>query len=384
MPFEHSHSRLLTRVFGFVLIFLLLCILPGCAAPGGTAAAPGPQEEPPESEPVILDVIAFSRDPQAIVALMSDGTLKSAGLGSHFEDSVLAQIFSWRDLVKLVSTGSDLIGLKADGSVVSTIGFRKTPYPLDERFDPNTWTGVRDIAFSVEEYYGLTEDGRILFSNDMPDASFGGGQVYRDWCGIKEILPYAYPESRGLIALCEDGSVKRGSEYYDFTRTPTDAVAIASSGFVTACLNRDGTVSVAGPEVVYVEGFAREANQLQDVEQIAASNNALLCRLKDGTVAVCDGDVLPLFAAVSDWRDMVDIQMMRMLLIGLRADGRVLCAPSFEGADYDRELIDALAGWEDIVRIRVHDGGEYFPSCILGWQSDGTLLAAGIDLSLLG
>jgi len=382
MPSKHLKNLIFSKALCLVPIFLVLCILAGCAAPSGTAGMVRPQEESDRAQE-ILDVISFSGNSPAIVALLSDGTLKSAGLGRHFEDPVLAQIFSWRDLVKIVSTGSDLIGLKADGSVVSTIGFRETPYPPDERFDPNNWTGVRDIAFSVEEYYGLTEDGRILVSNDMPEASFGGGQVYQDWSGVKEILPYAYPESRGLIALCEDGSVKLGSKYYDFTRTPRDAVAIASSGFITACLNRDGTVFVAGPEVEYVKGFAEEANQLQDVEQIAASNNALLCRLKNGTVAVCDGDVLPQFAAVSDWHDMVDIQMMRTLLIGLRADGRVLWAPCFESADYDREITGTLAGWEDIVRIRVHDGGEYFPSCILGWQSDGTLLAAGIDLSLL-
>ncbi len=380
MERKKSNLPVLPIVFGIALVLLLLCIV----LFGGPSGASAGSREKTGSEPEILDVIVFSRDPQAIVALLSDGTLKSAGLGSHFEDSVLAQVFSWRDLVKIVSTGSDLIGLKADGSVVSTIGLRETPYPLDARFDPNAWTGVRDIAFSVEEYYGLTEDGRILVSNDAPDASFGGGQVYQSWSGIKEILPYAYPESRGLIALCEDGSVKRGSEYYAFTRTPRDAVAIASSGYVTACLNRDGTVFVAGPEVEFVNGFALEANQLHDVEQIAASNNALLCRLKDGTVSVCDGDVLPQFASVSAWHDMVDIQMMRMVLIGLRADGRVLTAPSFEEAVYDREITEALAGWEDIIRIRVHDGGEYFPSCVLGWQSDGTLLAAGIDLSLLG
>ena len=100
--------------------------------------------------------------------------------------------------------------------------------------------------------------------------------------------------------------------------------------------------------------------------------------------AVCERDVLPHFAAVSGWHDMVDIRLMHLLLVGLRADGHILCAPCFEDSDYDRELAGELAEWEDIVRIRVHDGGEYAPSWILGWQSNGTLLAAGIVLSLLG
>lgn len=379
MERKKSNLPVLPAAFWIALVLLLLCIL----FLGASSSWSARSREEPGDEPEILDVISFSRNFPAIVALLSDGTLKSAGLGSHFADSVLAQIFSWRDLAKIISTGSDLIGLKTDGTVVSTIGLHSTPYPLDERFDPNTWTGVRDIAFSVEEYYGLTEDGRILVSNDLPDASFGGGQVYLDWSGIREILPYAYPESRGLIALCEDGSVKRSSEYYAFTHMPRDAVAIASSGYVTACLNWDGTVFVAGPEVEFVNGFAEEADELRDVEQIAAANNALLCRLKDGTVAVCDGDVLPQFASVSDWCDIVDIQLMNRHLVGLRTDGHVLLASCFERDNSDTEITEALAGWEDIVRIRVHDGGEYFPSFVLGWQSDGTLLAAGIDLSLL-
>ena len=368
--------RSVFRAFSLLLCFALALSLLSAPLP---ACAEGDDTEDVSQE--IVDIVRFTIEPLSYVALMSDGTLRTVGLGRQFEDKVLREVFSWTDLVKVISTDFDLIGLRADGSVVSTMGLHERYEPLEERFNPNNWAGVKDIAFSVQEYYGLTEDGHILVSNDLPDASFGGGLAYLDWSGVKEIAAYAYPESRGLIALCEDGTVLRASDFYAFNHTPTDGIAIASSGYIIACLNRDGTVFVAGPAVSMGETFAAHAEELHDVVQIAVANNALLCRLKDGSVAVCAEDWEDHFPDTADWKNMTDIRIMGMTLVGLRADGHVLTAHCFEGQDYDKALCEELAAWQDIVRIKVHDGSEYFPSYVLGWQSDGTMLAAGIDLS---
>ena len=183
------HTGSVSRVFSLFLCFALALLLSSpliaCAENGIDAGKASAETEP---QPEVVDIIRFTTDPLSYVALMSDGTLRTVGLGAHFEDKVLREVFSWTDLVKVITTYSDLIGLRADGSVVSTMGLHERYEPLEERFDPNNWAGVKDIAFSVQEYYGLTEDGHILVSNDLPDASFGGGLAYLDWSGVREIV----------------------------------------------------------------------------------------------------------------------------------------------------------------------------------------------------
>ena len=131
---------------------------------------------------------------------------------------------------------------------------------------------------------------------------------------MAQIVPYAYPESRGLVGLRRDGTVLRADDYYAFNHTPTDAVAIASSGYVVAALNRDGTVFVAGPQTLYSDGFLARAEQLRDVVRIAVSEQCLFALLSDGSVTKCGAEYWDY--GLDAWSGIVDIQTMVFVLVG--------------------------------------------------------------------
>ena len=68
------------------------------------------------------------------------------------------------------------------------------PYmpPEEPPFDPDRWTNVKALVSSEYEYYALTNDGRVLVSNDAPATGSGGGKAYLDWKDVEKLCWYAY------------------------------------------------------------------------------------------------------------------------------------------------------------------------------------------------
>ena len=144
--------------------------------------------------PQILDVVRCFADDRALIALMADGTVRSCGLEAHMDAALAAQFDALTDVRQVAYSSGGLIAVKNDGSVFSTLGESTYMSAPAAEFDPARWNDVERFYDASFEYYGLTRDGRVLVSNDNPDASFGGGLVYRSWTDVAQIVPYAYPE----------------------------------------------------------------------------------------------------------------------------------------------------------------------------------------------
>ncbi len=360
------------RFIPSILIISLLCVLFSFPAFAGENAQSGSDEA--------VDIVTMRYSNTRMAALMADGTVRTSGLEDSFDAAMIDEIESWTDIVQLVATATDFLGLKSDGSVVSTLR-ENLPYrPLEDPFDPNHWTNVKELVTSESEYYGLTNDGKILVSNDQPVASFGGGGPYLRWEGIEKICFFAYPEARGLFGLRSDGTVLRDFDYYPFHETPTEVVEIDSSGYIDCALRSDGTLCAAGPQIEYAEGLLEKAEAMTDVVQIAVDEHVILCRLRDGSAEVC-ASTGNSFSAVHTWQHIRDVQIVRDIMVGLDSFGRVHTAVSEHLGDRLPELRSAAESWTEIIRIKAYDGFGYDEPYILGWRSDGTVLAAGLDIS---
>ena len=361
----------------WILIIAIMLPLSASAAPsvGGTAAA--------EGAPQVVDIVTCRYCDGCLVALLSDGTVRTAGLEEYLGEELNAWVDSWTDIVQICTMGCEIFGLKEDGTVVSTVGRGEkewNPHP-EPQFDPNTWTGVKELVSSGDfEYYGLTNDGRILVSNDDPIAGFGGGGPFMSWTGIQKVCFFAYGEDRGLFGLRNDGSVIAADvsvlSHYPFPEDLHDVTAIDSSGYVFCALQRDGTIRVAG---IVGEFIAEETSRMHDVVQAEVCYQKVVCRLRDGTVKACGGT----YPGMESWQDIVDIQDLNIgmgcAVVGLGKDGRVRLASRYtEEPGLLARLRQETDTWENIVRMRVINAQDPY---ILGWQSDGTMLAAGIDLS---
>ena len=375
----YRKTRCCRRITAIALILtVLFTFAPAAsAAPsvGGTAAA--------EGAPQVVDIVTCRYCDGCLVALLSDGTVRTAGLEEYLGEELNAWVDSWTDIVQICTMGCEIFGLKEDGTVVSTVGRGEkewNPHP-EPQFDPNTWTGVKELVSSGDfEYYGLTNDGRILVSNDDPIAGFGGGGPFMSWTDIQKVCFFAYGEDRGLFGLRNDGSVIAADvsvlSHYPFPEDLHDVTAIDSSGYVFCALQRDGTIRVAG---IVGEFIAEEASRMHDVVQAEVCYQKVVCRLRDGTVKACGGT----YPGMESWQDIVDIQDLNIgmgcAVVGLGKDGRVRLASRYtEEPGLLARLRQETDTWENIVRMRVINAQDPY---ILGWQSDGTMLAAGIDLS---
>ena len=73
----------------------------------------------------------------------------------------------------------------------------------------------------------------------------------------------------------------------------------------------------------------------------------------------------------------------KFVLVGLRDDGRVLFALPDGELDYLSDLRNEASVWEDVVRIEARCPNDIGKPYLLGWTSDGSILAAGLDLTPL-
>ena len=335
----------------------------------------------------MVDIVTIPLSTKGLAALMADGTVRTAGLESYFDAETIVEIEAWTDLVQLDASMGDYFGLKADGSVVSTMH----DDTLTDPFDPNHWTNVKELLANEYGYFALTKDGRVLVWNDYPDASFGGGKVYQSWTKVEKLCYYAYPEARGMCGLRADGIVEAAalsteSWRADEIRTEMeqalawrDIAALASTELRLLGLKKDGSIAVGGTahfgteekadwsgwtgvssiqaghtlggeyliglkgKGVVTKGAALSAvayGAPRKVVQAACSGYQALFLEQDGTVSSLG------FPGVKSWTKIRSVYALDGLALGLREDGTV-AVEVLEGC-YPEEEAEQIRSWEHV------------------------------------
>lgn len=253
------------------------------------------------------------------LAIKDDETILVAGDSSHFDFT------QWKDIVSISNLGSIAIGLKNDGTVVST-----GPYSVDI----GNWTDIVSISAGERYVIGLKSDGTVIGAgHDM-----GDGQLQiSGWNNI---------------------------------------VAIATGWRHTVGLDADGCVHITG---------YRSSNQLEEISknQSAWSNIVAIAAGGGGSVGTghtvglrADGTVVAVGdnsygqCNVGEWTDIVAVAAGDWHTVGLRSDGTVVSTQP--NANIYSAACD-VDGWSDIVEISAGSG------YTLGLCSDGTVVSLGYN-----
>ena len=322
-------------------------------------------------------------DDHAIVVLRADGTLVVHDPNSIFNKYQLESFSKWNDIVQIETNGIEILGLRQDGSVVC----EKVLYPgLNESYvlPPRNWTNVALLTHDFPGHiFALTRSGHIFLWGDMCLFKKDVDR-YPELQNIRAIIPYSYPESTGIIGLLEDGRLLTVNDLfsvYRFRREPRKTVQISSSGYITACLDSDGRLSASG---MYADnGLLDELETLDPVKQALAYDKFIVCLMADGHVKqICAhrfSETEKGFPTAESWHDVKALYSNGPILIGLYEDGHVTIdrSSSLNNPEHLDEICKSLSTWNDVVEIKV------YRDYVLGWQKDGTLLTAGIDLSWL-
>lgn len=391
----------------------------------GTVVAVGSNNKGQLNVQSWTDITALATGTDFTVGLRSDGTVVVAGDFTYAatEISLSEALSSWTDIVAIAAAGNRIVlGLKADGTVVYFSSFT---------FHVENWTSIVAIAANENYVAGLRSDGTVVtaaleeFKNDINKDAL----AVETWTDVTRIFIDSNTtfgiQSDGTVLAAGDSKVQGNHALLDIVNgrglqtdgtvcslygygyiqsveaeitTAQQVKEIAASGNYFFILHEDGTVLVTGHpnyKVAYVNGWqnlkfisgkygiTREGTLVGSTSLYP--RNLVSCH--EGTAGFAavreDGTVyfeFPYYLSgdtsqydVSSWKTITQVVVGSNFVLGLKADGTVLCAG--ENADVQGEV----SQWSHVKKLYVDpDKG----LTVIGVTQDHTLLTIGLDSTL--
>lgn len=220
-----------------------------------------------------------------IVGLRNDGTIIIET--NTTDDTIQGLTKDWEDIESIAISNNHIFGLKNNGTVLSEI-YKKDEYSEVKEIDTSDWKQIVQIEACLGGIVGLREDGTVVQKEVSTDTILKIGQ----W---KDIIQLS--GTRGfLIGLKEDGTmVATGSNGYGEinVENETDVIQLSRNYYSAdhfAFIKSDGTVKALGEN---------------DSKQ-------------------CD---------ITDWSNIVYLYAGSTNTIGVKKDGRISIAGTYEESD---------------------------------------------------
>lgn len=308
------------------LLAIGAAVLAGAVTFGVLLGMGGRNDKPTKAEKEAAAAILYSSIAAGeyhSAAVLDSGTVVGVG-GSSFGQ----QSFStWKNIVGLSGSTYTTVGLRADGTVVVC-----GPEWIKQGVDG--WRDVIDIDDNGSTVAALHADGTVSLS--CPDYF----KAVKQWRGIKDLAVgndfVAGLRDDGTVLVCpwsinNEVSALEAAEW-------TDITAISGGSYHLVGLRADGTVVSTDPSSDYSDSPVQSWKKVVKVVGGCYINAALT---EDGRV-LCDDDTI--YAAVKQWRDIVDISMDYDHILGLCSDGTVLSACT----GGDSAGFTDVSGWKNI------------------------------------
>lgn len=211
------------------------------------------------------------------------------------------QVSQWNNIIAISAGGDRTVGLKSNGTVVTTLGSK----------DTKSWQDIIAISNSDFHTVGLKKDGTVVATG----LNYAGECNTRDWENIVAISTgndhTVGLKSNGRVVAVGDNSSGECNVH-----SWKDIVAICAGADFSAGLKSDGTVVVTG----YYED---EINDWKDIVDIKANPelSGMLGLKSDGTVVSTSKHI-----EVANWSDIVAVAHGMMYEIGLKSNGTMVAA----------------------------------------------------------
>lgn len=177
------------------------------------------------------------------VGLKADGTVVSTpfrGDPTDYPYAGATYVSSWKNIVAISAGYFHTVGLKSDGTVVSTKYIYKDDIYNFGQCDVNDWSDIVAVSAGLYHTVGLKKDGTVVAVGNNSN----GQCDVNDWSDIVAVSAGLYH----TVGLKKDGTVVstefRGKPYYGECEVSdwTDIVAISAGASHTVGLKKDGTV----------------------------------------------------------------------------------------------------------------------------------------------
>lgn len=235
------------------------------------------------------------------VGLKFDGTVvaEGNGKGSELYDHGQFDVDEWTDIIA-VAAGYNTMGLKADGTVVTT--------KCESKEEIENWTDIVAIETEGDVAYGLKSDGTVV-SASLRNGTDSGMLDVSGWTDIVALSAGEFH----VVGLKADGTVvstqiNDEKWYYGQTQVDgwTDIIAVSAAQYHTVGLKADGTV-VATEKLDLAEEDCGQSDVdgMKNIVAIAANDEVTLGIKADGSVVTTEikGDHADGYD-FGDWDDM--------------------------------------------------------------------------------
>ena len=294
-----------------------------------------------------------------------------------YEDSETYAVKAEQMLRKSLATTMS-VGLNASVAIDTNNKVVRTPYSAAGLNRVDEWNDIISISYFDEVAIGLKSDGSVITTSKSINS-----EIENKWTENSGIIAVSAGQAY-VICLKDDGTlVSAGHDEGDNQRDVdewTDIIAIATGWRHTVGLNSEGNVLITG------YGSSRQLNQINvnkdewtDIIAIAAGGGDNSAPGKGHTVGLrSDGKVVAVGdnsynqCEVGEWENVIAIAAGDWFTVGLCKGGKVVITQPDQDKAKDLYL-DAcnVANWTKIVSIAAGGGS------VLGMHENGNVEAAG-------
>lgn len=281
-----------------------------------------------------------------VIAVKTDGTVAYTADDEYKH----ATISKWTNIVAVSSHDYDLIcGLKADGTVISSLGYEWTIGGTS--YDISDWTDIIAISVDYDNVIGLKSDGTVVSANNK----------YVNFSQWNDIVSISC-DNQFTIGLKSDGTVMAANNVMD-----PDVENYLDLSDMTNC-------TAILPSHIPIDDLEKQFYDVIGIKQ-------------DGTVVVSSNSDEFDYSDILMWTDISNISCyfncefndtyFKSVIeaAGLKYDGTVVTT----GMDVD------VSTWTDIVAVFIspattmsNDNGTITSNAaVIGLKSDGTIVIAG-------
>lgn len=271
-----------------------------------------------------------------LVALRRDGTVVAAGKN----DEGQCDVEGWTDIISVAAGYNYTLGLRADGTVVAT-GLNN-----NGQCDVHEWTDIVAIyaGNTATDSVGVKSDGSIVSTGSLKDKTYS-----MDIPSKMDGMLKVYPGLRGIIAVMEGGAVRYIKKAGGMPGIE-DWMGVIDAAIGTghaAGLLFDGTVATAGEN-----SFGQnDVSEWTHIIAVSASNSNTAGLKTDGTVVVAGSNSKGQMDARL-WSDMVALSVGPGFIAGLKIDGSVLVAGAVVGGTTQASVVENQTALETIAKWR--------------------------------
>lgn len=229
------------------------------------------------------DIIAVGISGNTSIGLKSDGTVITT------DPEITEATKDWKDVVSLFTGYSGIFGLKPDGTLYSLHVTEEQKQAIDG------WTDIQTVAVGYNHIVGLKTDGTVLAVGQNDD----GQCDVSDWTEIVAITA-GYDNTIGITANGE--AIAVGDNYCGKSDVQEwkNMVAVGCGQEFSLGLAADGTVHLAGEPGMYVP----DTDHWENIIALAVGEAGAIGVTQRGTV-VSDGWDYWGQTLVGTWRDVI-------------------------------------------------------------------------------